>query len=114
MTAEERKVLIGRMCMTYRHDFGLTRDPCDLMGSGMTETERDGLRLTMGQILTHDIEPAIRAAETEARNRALEEAHAAVTVQSLHLPDHGEWHKGYTCAISESARAIHYLKSTTP
>lgn len=38
--------LISRMCLTYRHDYGL-----------LDESERSGLRLTMRQIFQHDVLP---------------------------------------------------------
>lgn len=51
--------LIEAMCRTYRHDFGLTRAEDEAFGSGMTEREREGLRLTMRQLWEHDIRPYV-------------------------------------------------------
>ena len=46
------------MCYTYRHDYGLNKDPNDPPWiSGMTEAERKGLYLTMSQIYDNTIAP---------------------------------------------------------
>ena len=48
------------MCMTYRHDYGLTISDDDKMytlNSGVTETERKAIWNTMAQIFDNDIAP---------------------------------------------------------
>lgn len=49
------------MCYTYRHDFGLKRDPSDPSWvAGMTEQEKEMLYKTMEQIYDNDIAPVIK------------------------------------------------------
>ena len=58
-----REQVITGMCYTYRHDFGLTRQPDDAPWiSGMTDLERRGLWLTMAQIFDNDIMPMLEEA----------------------------------------------------
>lgn len=46
------------MCYTYRHDYGLDKDPNGPSWlAGMTEAERKGLWQTMAQIYDNDIAP---------------------------------------------------------
>jgi hypothetical protein len=57
MTREE---IINNMCLTYRHDYGLTISEDDKMytlNSGVTELERKGIWITMAQIFDNDIAP---------------------------------------------------------
>ena len=55
---KNREEIITAMCHTYRHDYGLTRGDDDPPWvAGMTQSERDGLRRTMAQILDNDIIP---------------------------------------------------------
>ena len=57
MTREE---IINNMCLTYRHDYGLTISEDDKMytlSSGVTEIERKGIWNTMAQIFDNDIAP---------------------------------------------------------
>ena len=57
MTREE---IINSMCLTYRHDYGLTISEDDKMytlNSGVTELERKGIWITMAQIFDNDIAP---------------------------------------------------------
>jgi len=50
--------IITDMCMTYRHDYGLTRRPEDPPWvAGMTDEERLGLYKTMEQLYDHHIAP---------------------------------------------------------
>ena len=52
--------IITDMCYTYRHDYGLDKDPNDPSWlSGMTPDERKGLYNTMEQIFKHNIEPLL-------------------------------------------------------
>ena len=48
------------MCYTYRHDYGLDKDPNDPPWlSGMTPSEREGLYNTMAQIFDNSILPVM-------------------------------------------------------
>lgn len=50
--------IITDMCMTYRHDYGLTKRPEDPPWvAGMTEADRLGLYRTMEQLYDHHIAP---------------------------------------------------------
>ena len=52
--------IITDMCYTYRHDYGLDKDPSDPpWTAGMTPDERKGLYQTMSQIFEHNIEPLL-------------------------------------------------------
>ena len=58
---KERKQIIHDMCMTYRHDFGLRKDPNDPpWTAGMTEQDAKMLYKTMEQIYDNDIAPLIQ------------------------------------------------------
>lgn len=64
-----REDIITSMCYTYRHDYGLTRDPADAPWvSGMTDIERKGLWKTMAQIYDNDIEPIMKLKENGKNN----------------------------------------------
>jgi hypothetical protein len=53
-----REQIITDMCYTYRHDYGLDKDPNGPSWlSGMTPEERKGLYDTMAQIFDNDIQP---------------------------------------------------------
>ena len=78
---------INAMCMTWRHDFGLNAPDADAddrrawsdgMSVGMTQAERDGLRLSMRQVWHHCVAPvvarAIDAAILSAKAEQLKEA----------------------------------------
>jgi hypothetical protein len=53
-----REEIITDMCYTYRHDYGLDKDPNDPSWcAGMTPNERKGLYDTMAQIYDNDIQP---------------------------------------------------------
>ena len=55
-----REQIITDMCYTYRHDYGLNKDPNDPSWlAGMTPDERQGLYNTMEQIFKHNIEPLL-------------------------------------------------------
>ena len=55
-----REQIITDMCYTYRHDYGLDKDPSDPpWTAGMTPDERKGLYQTMSQIFEHNIEPLL-------------------------------------------------------
>lgn len=60
MNQTEVDKLIYDMCMTYRHDFGLNKDPNDPPWvAGMTDIERQGLIKTMRQIFENNIKPLL-------------------------------------------------------
>jgi hypothetical protein len=53
-----REEIITNMCYTYRHDYGLNKDPSDPSWcAGMTPQERQGLWRTMAQIFDNNINP---------------------------------------------------------
>jgi len=53
-----REQIITDMCYTYRHDYGLDRNPEDPSWvAGMTPDERKGLYATMAQIYDNNIAP---------------------------------------------------------
>ena len=55
-----REEIITDMCYTYRHDYGLDKDPNDPpWTAGMTPDERNGLYLTMSKIYEHSIKPFV-------------------------------------------------------
>ena len=55
------EAIINSMCLTLRHDFGLPLAASGMLGSGMTEGEREYLRRQMRQIYRHHLLPAILA-----------------------------------------------------
>lgn len=63
-----REQIIHNMCMTYRHDYGIIKDPpykarpgmtdfVDSISSGMYQVEREALWRQMAQIFDNDIAP---------------------------------------------------------
>lgn len=58
-----REEIITAMCYTMRHDYGLVKElspECgflNLLSSGMTQQEREGLWRQMAQIFDNDIAP---------------------------------------------------------
>jgi hypothetical protein len=53
-----KEEIIHDMCLTYRHDYGLRKQPGDpSWTAGMTAEEAKMLYKTMEQIYTNDIEP---------------------------------------------------------
>ena len=56
------------MCYTYRHDYGLDKDPNGPPWlSGMTPDEREGLYKTMAQIYDNDIVPVMEIKNGKSR-----------------------------------------------
>jgi len=56
----KKEQIIHDMCMTYRHDYGLRKDPNEPpWTAGMTEEDAKMLYKTMESIYTNDIEPFI-------------------------------------------------------
>ena len=57
---KSREEIITDMCYTYRHDYGLDKDPnSPSWCAGMTPEERKGLYNTMSQIYENNIEPLL-------------------------------------------------------
>lgn len=55
-----KEEIITKMCMTYRHDYGLRKEPNEpSWTSGMTEEDAKMLYKTMEQIYNNDIAPII-------------------------------------------------------
>jgi hypothetical protein len=55
---KSREHIITNMCYTYRHDYGLDKQPGDAPWcAGMTAEERQGLWRTMAQIFDNNIAP---------------------------------------------------------
>lgn len=52
-----REQIISSMCFTYRHDYGLVKNPGSI--SGMTEEERNSLWNRMAHIFDNDIAPYV-------------------------------------------------------
>jgi hypothetical protein len=75
-----REQIITSMCMTYRHDYGLIKDPdykgrpgmtdfIDSISAGMYQRERESLYCQMAQIFDNDIAPHMEfRAATTSRN----------------------------------------------
>jgi hypothetical protein len=64
-----REQIIHNMCMTFRHDYGLTISEDDRMytlNSGMTKLEQQRLYLSMSQIFDNDIAPYVELKEYHA------------------------------------------------
>ena len=56
----DKEQIIHDMCMTYRHDYGLRKEPNEPnWTAGMTEDDAKMLYKTMEQIYTNNIEPII-------------------------------------------------------
>lgn len=62
---KSRKEIITDMCYTWRHDFGLERDPNNPLSSGMTLAERDRLWLNMAQVFDNSVMPYVTLKEKE-------------------------------------------------
>jgi hypothetical protein len=59
-----KEEIITDMCYTYRHDYGLDKDPNDPSWcAGMTPEERKGLYRTMSQIYDNNIAPLLKDAK---------------------------------------------------
>lgn len=57
---KSKEQIIHDMCMTYRHDYGLRKQPNDPpWTTGMTEEDAKMLYKVMEQIYNNDIEPVI-------------------------------------------------------
>lgn len=52
-----REDIIMSMCYTYRHDYGLTKEPGLMFTAGVTEQERQAIYRMMSQLFDNDILP---------------------------------------------------------
>jgi hypothetical protein len=68
-----REQIIANMCYTWRHDYGIIKDPeyknrnsefIDSISSGMYQWERDHLWKQMAQIFDNDIAPNMEFKQT--------------------------------------------------
>lgn len=66
----ERQRMIESMCLTWRHDFGLSKPEDCEFSSGMTAAEREHLRGQMAKLFDHHFGPALSAVTAE-RDRLL-------------------------------------------
>ena len=83
MTKEE---IIHDMCMTYRHDYGLRKDPNEPpWTAGMTAEDAKMLYKTMAQIYTNNIEPLLKEFNDLKEGRSVQvpqnEEHAALMMR---------------------------------
>lgn len=64
-----KEEIIHNMCMTYRHDYGLTKEHNSnptfsvFISAGMTEEEREFLYAQMEQLYDHHIRPLVHQIE---------------------------------------------------
>jgi hypothetical protein len=65
-----KEEIITSMCYTYRHDYGLRKEPNDPpWTSGMTQKDAEMLYKTMEQIYNNNIEPLLE--QYKGRNDAI-------------------------------------------
>ena len=81
-----KEEIIHDMCMTYRHDFGLRKNPNDPPWiSGMTENDAKMLYKTMEQIYNNNIEPMLKELCDLREGRSVQipqnEEHAAMMLR---------------------------------
>ena len=70
MDNKEKQKIIYDMCMTYRHDFGLTKQPDDPPWvAGLTDIERKALVLTMTQIFENNIMPLLNGEHNDFNSK---------------------------------------------
>ena len=87
-----REEIINSMCFTWRHDFGLDKDPDDdSIASGMTAIERVLLWNAMAQIFDNDISPLLDEASDIQRGTRIvlpktqEQAEAMLAAAEFYL-----------------------------
>lgn len=87
-----KQEIIYDMCMTYRHDYGLRKNPNDPPWvAGMTEEDAKNLYKVMEQIYNNDIEPLLQQAKDLYEGNAVvvpkdkEHAEALVKVGMFYL-----------------------------
>ncbi|MCS8292498.1 hypothetical protein N0517_10755 [Pseudomonas aeruginosa] len=66
---DAKEKIVEAMCMTWRHDFGLSKRHGQFGSSGMTPDEQNSLRSRMGQLFDHHIAHFVR--DEEERSRSL-------------------------------------------
>jgi len=65
---KSKEEIITDMCYTYRHDYGLDKDPSSPSWcAGMTPEERTGLYKTMTKIYENNVEPWIKLYDGEKK-----------------------------------------------
>lgn len=93
-----REQIINSMCMTFRHDYGLTISEDDKMYtlmSGMTVQEQEALRRDMAQIFDNDIAPLledyrkVNEGEYITMPKSAEHAKAMLRVAQFYLDNQG-------------------------
>lgn len=65
---DAKEKIVEAMCMTWRHDFGLSKRHGPFGYSGMTPDEQDSLRSRMGQLFDHHIAHFVRNEEERSRS----------------------------------------------
>ncbi|HEO1562735.1 hypothetical protein [Pseudomonas aeruginosa] len=65
---DAKEKIVEAMCMTWRHDFGLSKRHGPFGYSGMTPDEQDSLRSRMGQLFDHHIAHFVRDEEDRSRS----------------------------------------------
>ena len=78
MTEDQKHQLAAQMCLTWRHDYDLQRDPDDPLSSGTTQVERMYLHSKMMQLIEHHWpkERMASAVEAEVLRRQAAEVEA--------------------------------------
>ena len=62
--SNNREQIILEMCLSYRPDYGLDKDPtAPSWCAGMTPEERTGLYITMSQLYDDNIAPLLKVAK---------------------------------------------------
>ena len=96
---KSKKEIITEMCYTYRHDYGLDKNPDDPSWcAGMTPDDRTGLYRTMEQIYTNNFEPFIKEFNDLKEGRSVQipqsKEHAALMYKlaSMYLGENYEQH----------------------
>ncbi len=82
----DKQKIIFDMCMSYRHDFGLRKEPNDPpWTAGMTEQDAKMLYKTMEQIYTNNIEPLLNELNDLREGRSVQipqnKEHAAMMMR---------------------------------
>ena len=75
--------VINAMCLTWRHDFGLPKGDDAIIPYGMTDLEREGLRMQMRQIYQHHVLPAILAERERLTDPAFLAKHISAVAKAI-------------------------------
>lgn len=83
---KNREEIIHSMALSYRHDYGLRKEPNDpSWTAGMTEEDAKMLYKTMEQIYTNDIEPLLQEFDDLREGRSVQipksKEHAALMLK---------------------------------